>query len=100
MFQKQGKKLLSAALCVLSLCFSVQYPQAVGTSAAASILMEADSGRILYAQNSDQELGIASTTKIMTALVAIESCALDEVVEIKQSHMVRSEEHTSELQSH
>ena len=88
MFQKQGKKLLSAALCVLSLCFSVQYPQAVGTSAAASILMEADSGRILYAQNSDQELGIASTTKIMTALVAIESCALDEVVEIKQSHMV------------
>ena len=25
MFQKQGKKLLSAALCVLSLCFSVQW---------------------------------------------------------------------------
>ena len=84
MFQKQGKKLLSAALCVLSLCFSVQYPQAVGTSAAASILMEADSGRILYAQNSDQELGIASTTKIMTALVAIREGNLSDTVKVSK----------------
>ena len=87
MFQKQGKKLLSAALCVLSLCFSVQYPQAVGTSAAASILMEADSGRILYAQNSDQELGIASTTKILTALVVLEECGLRQEVTVMQRHM-------------
>ncbi len=41
-------------------------------SAQAAILMDRDSGRILFAKNADQELKIASLTKIMTAIVALE----------------------------
>lgn len=45
---------------------------ALGTSAASAILMEQDSGRVLYEQNADEKRLIASITKIMTAVVALE----------------------------
>ncbi len=45
---------------------------AVGTSAASAALIEQGSGRVLYAQNADEERLIASITKIMTAVVALE----------------------------
>ena len=40
---------------------------AVGTSAASAILIDADTGRVLYEQNADEPRLIASITKIMTA---------------------------------
>jgi D-alanyl-D-alanine carboxypeptidase len=46
------------------------------------ILMDQDSGRILYEKNMNKEKLIASTTKIMTALLAIESNQLDDIVTI------------------
>ena len=45
---------------------------AISTSAASAVLIEQESGRVLYAQNADEERLIASITKIMTAVVAIE----------------------------
>ena len=45
---------------------------ALGTSAASAVLMEQESGRVLYAQNADEKRLIASITKIMTAVVALE----------------------------
>ncbi|MBP3950530.1 D-alanyl-D-alanine carboxypeptidase family protein [Bacillus suaedae] len=51
-------------------------------SAQGAILMEQESGRILFAKNADQPMRIASITKIMTALLAIESGKMDEMVEI------------------
>ena len=41
-------------------------------SAEAAVVMDADSGRLLYAQNPDKRLANASTTKIMTALLTLE----------------------------
>ncbi len=46
------------------------------------IVMDMDSGRILYENNKDKKLLIASTTKIMTAVIAIENKNLDEKVTI------------------
>ena len=46
----------------------------VSTSASAAILMDGESGRVLYAHNADQRRPIASITKLMTALVAVELC--------------------------
>ena len=42
------------------------------TAAAAFILMEAGSGRVLASRNETQERSIASTTKIMTCILALE----------------------------
>lgn len=53
------------------------------SSAKAMSVIEANSGRELLSKNSDKELAMASTTKIMTALVAIENTPdLDKVVNI------------------
>lgn len=43
-------------------------------------VMDADSGRVLYSKNGDKKYLLASTTKIMTALVAINNADLDAVV--------------------
>lgn len=57
---------------------------AVGTSATSSILMDVDSGRVLYEHNADKQMLIASTTKILTALVAIREGDLDDVVKVSR----------------
>ncbi len=67
----------AAAVLFLSVCYA-----APSDSAKSAILMDADTGRILYAKNSDCKSLIASTTKIMTAIVVLEHCQLDEVYEI------------------
>lgn len=46
--------------------------------ADAAILIDATTGEILYEKNPHQKMYPASTTKIMTALLAIEHCELDE----------------------
>ena len=51
-------------------------------SAKSSILADAESGRIIYSKNARQMLGMASTTKIMTAIVALENSSLDETVTV------------------
>lgn len=56
------------------------WPQGPQIGAQGAILMEANTGTILYAKNIDEKLYPASTTKILTALVAIENAGLDETV--------------------
>ena len=46
-------------------------------TATSSIVMDIDSGRILYQNNMNEKRLIASITKIMTAVVAIEHAKLD-----------------------
>lgn len=56
---------------------------APGVSAASAVLMDAGTGRVLYEKDGHSPRLIASTTKLMTALVALESGhRLDEVVAI------------------
>jgi len=57
---------------------------AVSTSATSAILMDADSGRVLYEQNADAKMLIASTTKILTALVAIREGNLSETITVSK----------------
>ena len=50
--------------------------------AQSAVLMDADSGRVLYGKNSTDVLPMASTTKIMTLLVALENGNLSDVVTV------------------
>lgn len=49
--------------------------------AQAAVLMDADSGRVLYGKNAEDKLPMASTTKIMTCILALEYGDLDQIVE-------------------
>lgn len=51
----------------------------------SAILIDQDTGRVLYSKNINEKRLIASTTKIMTAIIAIESGKLDDVVTINDS---------------
>ena len=55
--------------CVFSWSVTVN---AVANSAKAAVLINADTGEVLYSKNSDERLPMASTTKIMTALLLCE----------------------------
>lgn len=56
---------------------------ALSNSAKGAILIEADSQDVVFEKNADLALPMASTTKIMTAIVAIEGCDdLDKIVKI------------------
>lgn len=48
--------------------------------AKGAVLIDAASGRVLFGQNENARYPMASTTKIMTALLALENCDLDEEV--------------------
>lgn len=50
--------------------------------AKAAVLMDATSGRVLYEKNGQEILPMASTTKIMTCIVALENADLEEVVDV------------------
>lgn len=56
------------------------WPTGPVVSAESAILIEAETGTILYAKNIHEQEYPASTTKILTTLIASEQCALDEVV--------------------
>jgi len=68
----------------LILCFSL-FPNtatAISTGAQASIVICADTNQILYGENYNKKLPMASTTKIMTAIVALECGNLDDIVTV------------------
>lgn len=50
--------------------------------AQAAVLMDADSGRVLYGKNEKEVMPMASTTKIMTCILALEYGDPDDVVEV------------------
>lgn len=79
------KRTIFALLCALAIllpCAPRAYAAGADNAAQAAIVVHPETGTVLYEKNADARLGIASTTKIMTALVVLEHCALGEPVEI------------------
>ena len=82
---------MKRALCkiaLLALAFALIFTYNVSVSKAvelkvtakSAVLLEASTGRVLYQQNAYEKMPMASTTKIMTALVALENGRLDDTV--------------------
>lgn len=81
-------KLLCCIFCVMILCSILFSPVFVNAAeepylyATAAVLMDADTGRVLYSKNGDSFLANASTTKIMTCILALEHASLEEQVTV------------------
>ena len=73
-------------LCLI-FCITPAVAEALEVSATAAVLMDADMGQVLYEKNGDRQMLIASTTKIMTALVVLEHAAPDDVITVTPDHM-------------
>ncbi len=75
------KGLVTLIVFILSLVPNNVY----AISARSAIVIDAASGRVLYSHNSEQKMGMASTTKIMTALCAIEQGNLNDIVTVSST---------------
>ncbi|PWM70879.1 MAG: D-alanyl-D-alanine carboxypeptidase [Bacillota bacterium] len=81
------KRIAVLCICALIGAFSCYAPNATATAATsydAQIVMEVNSLRVLLDKDGDKKMFPASTTKILTAICAIENADLDESVTIKK----------------
>lgn len=74
------KRLAVCLICLVAMaaviCINIRAEE-IGTNARADILIDADTGKVLHAKNAEHKLPMASTTKIMSAIVTIESGDID-----------------------
>lgn len=82
--------LFLAAMTVFFSCIPDQVKAVGGVSAQSAILMEQHSGRVLFEKDAHTKRRIASITKIMTAILAIESGKMDDTVTVS-ARAVRAE---------
>ncbi len=76
------KRFIAVFLTIFTLASTARGQAPEGLSARSAVLMDAASGRLLYEKNGFERLPMASTTKIMTAILAVENCAMDDVVTV------------------
>ena len=67
---------------LLQIFFPISVSAAPSISAKSAVVIDADTGRILYEQDAHTRRGMASTTKIMTAIVALEQASPDMLVTV------------------
>lgn len=80
------KRLIAGTAAALLAAVLILPVRAGAISAEKAIVMDAATGRVLYGKNTDSQSLIASTTKIMTALVVAEQCnVLDRVRIMKEA---------------
>ena len=87
------KKFIYLLVSLLLIIFIIQFDFVYGTNTPtspnvysdAAILIDSKTGNILYAKNSEEKLYPASTTKILTAILALEKCNLDDVITVSKS---------------
>ena len=78
------KRACSLALAAVCLFGGGAQAAAPSTSAKAHVLMEASTGRVLASKNAEEKLPMASTTKVMTGLLAVEKGNLDEIITVQK----------------
>jgi|GEM_PF-4991983 len=88
------KKILSVLIIMAVITPNAVYADQndIDKFSKASIIIDQDSGRVLYEKNADEKLPLASLTKMMTFLLAIEAI---ENGEVKESDVVTIDKATA-----
>ena len=78
-----------SAFLILPVIFAALHADCFAISAQSAAAIDAASGRVLFSQDCDRKMGMASTTKIMTAICALESADVNSVATVsKQAYGV------------
>ena len=83
LLRKLSAVILTFAMLLPTVVFpamAAQIPEPPEIESDAAVVYETNTGRILYAKDPDTQYYPASTTKILTALIAIENLELDETI--------------------
>ena len=76
------RKSLVLFLVFLCTLFPIKTNSSLDISAKSAVLIDTETGRIIYEKNADERLAMASTTKIITAITAIKYGNLSDVVTV------------------
>ncbi|WP_066507036.1 D-alanyl-D-alanine carboxypeptidase family protein [Abyssisolibacter fermentans] len=76
------KLALFIALILVIIPLTTSHAENSWIAAKSAVLIDADTGTVLAQKNMDKQMYPASTTKIMTGILALENCKLDEVVTV------------------
>ncbi len=83
-----NRQIIAVILCLaflfqseVTIC-AAEIPKEAELYAKSAVLMDGDSGRILYEKNGYEAMANASTTKILTCIIALENCELDSHVTV------------------
>ena len=82
MYRSLFFRVCTVLILLLSLSLPVFAASPQGISAKACVLMLADTREVLYAENENEQLSMASTTKIMTSLLALESGLWEQQIKV------------------
>ncbi len=79
------KKILCVIFCFAftANCFGSEKEPNV--NALSAVLIDADTGRVLWGKNENEPMAMASTTKIMTAIVTLENADINEKVTVSEN---------------
>ena len=103
--QNRWKRLLAGVLAGLSLLPAMPqtakaenyWPDGMSAQSPSAIVMEVNTGTILYEKKIHKQYYPASITKIMTTLLAIENCDMDEIVTFSADAVYNNEGDTSHI---
>ncbi len=73
---------IALSFALLLCLFSAAPPEAAFADGAAECMTELSTGTVIHSVNASAKLPMASTTKIMTALIIIEDCDPDEIITV------------------
>ena len=73
------------------------WPEGIETGSPNAIVMEMNTGTVLYEKNVHEQRYPASITKIMTTLLAVENCDMDETVVFSADAVYKNEGNTSHI---
>lgn len=78
------KRIYCFVLCAF-FAFSIIFIPCSALSAHSAVVLDSASGRILYSHNAQQQMGMASTTKIITAITALENGDINSVATVSKT---------------
>lgn len=76
---------------------AAQWPAGPEVQAPSAVVMDASTGTVLFEKDPDTPRYPASITKIMTTLLALENCSLDEIVHFSATAVYENEGGTSHI---
>ncbi len=82
---KIKKKIFLILMLIIISIQTISFADEVSITSRSAILVEVSTGRILYEKRSTEKMWPASTTKIMTAILVIENCKLDDMVTVTET---------------
>ena len=85
---KKNKKIISVIIIIYIMLFNVVNVYAteeLDVNAKAAIIVERNTGKIIYEKETQTKNYPASVTKILTAILALENCQLDDVATVSQT---------------